>query len=238
MRAAMPPRNASWSARRISSRMRRFSEASRMTSTCAVAARPQSRRWAVTSRRSACPLAVTTGTSLSCTGPGAPGSPSRSRANRSLPLCRGNAPASERMGSPRWGSSDRSSRASAVALNDTRVPDGSRSSMPSGSRARMSLSRTKRSMDSVSRPTAASSAPSSSRTLVVFLGWSPCSSPICGENASAFSTMPRMRPARLRPTIRPPTAASPPATAAPVKRRIFSWSACGPLSSLAKGRAR
>ena len=109
--------------------------------------------------------------------------------------------------------------------------------MPSGSRARISLSRMNRSMERVSRPTAASSTPSSSRTVVGFLR-TPSSSSTRGDSASAFSTMPRIRPARFRPTMRPPMAASAPATPEPVKRSTVSWRVWGPESSAAKGRAR
>ena len=91
--------------------------------------------------------------------------------------------------------------------------------MPSGNRPRMSLSRTNWSIDSVSRPTAASSAPSSSVTV--------CGVPSRrgGESASAFWTMPRMRPAKDSPTRSPATAASAPAIPAPVKRRAVACAA-------------
>ena len=64
-RAAIPPRNASWSARRISSRILRFSEASRKRRISAVDSRRHSRCCTVTSRRISRPVAVTTDTSPS-----------------------------------------------------------------------------------------------------------------------------------------------------------------------------
>jgi hypothetical protein len=94
----------------------------------------------------------------------------------------------------------------------------------------MSLSRTNWSIDSVSRPTAASSAPSSSVTI--------CGVPSRrGESASAFWTMPRMRPAKDSPTRSPATAASAPAIPAPVKRRAVACAPCVPSAAM-NGRAR
>ena len=105
--------------------------------------------------------------------------------------------------------------------------------MPSGSRLRMSLSRTNWSTDSVRRPTAASSAPSSS---VIFCGgWAL---DVDGEIASAFLTITRMRPASRIPTASPPTAAAAPARPAPPNSSAVAWTACWLPSSLMNGRAR
>ncbi len=105
--------------------------------------------------------------------------------------------------------------------------------MPSGSRLRMSLSRTKRSMDSVSRPTAASSAPISS------LGPAGAAPPSTrAVSASAFWAMPRMRPVTRSPITSPPSAPRLPAAAVPKNSQAAARSASWALRLLMNGRAR
>ena len=155
-----------------------------------------------------------------------------SRARASLPFASGNTPAGERIGTPRKRSSGRPTRISAVALNDSSSSVGKSNSMPSGSRLRISLSRTNRSIDSVSLPTTASSAPSSSVTVA------PAALPGGGESASAFFMITRIRPAWRNPMTRPATAAAAPDRPAPANSRAVACTARSPPSSLMKGRAR
>jgi len=67
--------------------------------------------------------------------------------------------------------------------------------------------------------------------------FSVLASPRGGDSASAFWTMPRMRPAKESPTNSPATAASAPAIPAPANNSAV---ACAPLvpRSAMKGRAR
>ncbi len=97
----------------------------------------------------------------------------------------------------------------------------------------MSLSRMNRSMESVSRPTAASRAPISSAGRD---GAGPPSTR--AVSASARCVMPRMRPATRRPMTRPPSAPRLPAAAVPKKSHAAARSASWALRLLMNGRAR
>ena len=150
-RAAMPPRKASWSARRISSRMRCFSVASRNTST-----------WRGRSPRPVPALGgdlEEQGVPLgrhdraprsSCTGSSPAASSSRSRASGAFALESGKTPAADRIGFAAIALEGRSEqRLRGGVERDAGCPRDRGGACPRAAAARMSLSRTKRSMERV-----------------------------------------------------------------------------------------
>src|SRR5438552_1887791 len=120
----------------------------------------------------------------------------------------GKGPSTPSSGRPRKRARSDPRSDSAVTLNTRRRRAASTSSIATGSRARMSLSETKRSIESVRRPTAASSAPSSSETRSSGLP------SVVGAAASVRSTMAQIRLLEATPSSSPPSPARAPAATA------------------------
>src|SRR5207253_4756393 len=137
-------------------------------------------------------------------------------ASGSLPRATGSGPSTPSSGRPRKRARSGPSRVSAVTLNTRSGRASSTSSIAAGSRARMSLSETKRSIESVRRPTATSSAPSSSGTR-----WA--GKPLAvGTAASVRSTMAQIRRLQATPSASPASPARPPAATAAANRAFWT----------------
>src|SRR5207244_1441692 len=117
IRAVIPPSSASWSARLICSLMRRFSDASRSSSTEPPLGSRPGWLWIVTSRRRGVPDHVLACTSSTCSAAPARSASPITSASGSLPRATGSGPSTPSSGRPRKRARSGPSRVSAVTLN-------------------------------------------------------------------------------------------------------------------------